>query len=248
MRSSPSRPDPLSPGRHGFAHRGVHRAPSLPENSLTAFAAALEIDAGIECDVRLTHDDQLVVFHDRDALRLCDNPAVIGRSTLADLGHLRLGNGPIPTLSSVFALVDGRVPILVEAKVDDDLWRFGPALLKAVGAYRGRLGVMSFDPRLPRWLKINRPSIRRGLVMKGNSSAFRRWTAMRLADPDFLAVETTALGASWLARARRRIPVYSWTVKTREQRTLAARFADASIWEGVGSFDDPGGPGHHGRP
>ena len=66
MRSSqsaldPRRRDPLDPGPQGFAHRGVHRAPAFPENSLTAFAAALEINAGIECDVRLTADDQLLV-------------------------------------------------------------------------------------------------------------------------------------------------------------------------------------------
>ena len=234
MRSSPSAPDPLSPGRHGFAHRGVHRAPALPENSLTAFAAALEIGAGIECDIRLTKDDQLVIFHDSDARRLCGDPAVIGQSTLAELTHLRLGERPIPTLASLFALVDGRVPLLIEAKVDDDLWRFGPALLKAVEGYRGRFGVMSFDPRLARWLRTNRPSIRRGLVMRGNLSWLKRWSAMRLADPDFLAVETTALGTSWLVRIRKRMPVYSWTVKTRDQRSLAAQFADASIWEADG--------------
>ena len=234
MRSSRSAPDPLAPGPHGFAHRGVHRPDVIRENTLIAFAAALEIGAGIECDVRLTKDDQLVVFHDSDGRRLCDDPAVIGKSTLAQLVHLRVGDQPIPTLAELFAMVDGRVPLLIEAKVDGDLWRFGPALLREVDNYRGRFGVMSFDPRLARWLRTNRPSIRRGLVMKGNLAAFRRWSAMRLADPDFLAVETTALGAPWLARIRQRMPVYSWTVKTREFRALAARHADASIWEADG--------------
>lgn len=234
MRSSRFAPDPLAPGPHGFAHRGVHRPDVIGENTLTAFAAALEIGAGIECDVRLTKDDQLVVFHDSDGSRLCADPALIGASTLAELAHLRVGDQPIPTLANLFALVDGRVPLLIEAKVDGDLWRFGAALLRAVDSYHGRFGVMSFDPRLIRWLRTNRPSIRRGLVMKGNLTAFRRWSAMRLADPDFLTVETTALEAPWLVRVRRRMPVYSWTVKTRELRTLAARHADASIWEADG--------------
>ena len=234
MRSSPSAPDPLGPGPHGFAHRGVHRADVIRENTLTAFAAALEIGAGIECDVRLTRDDQLVVFHDADGQRLCGDPAVIGQSTLAQLAQLRVGDQPIPMLSNLLALLDGQVPLLIEAKLDNDLWRFGPALLKALDGYGTRVGVMSFDPRLARWLRTNQPAIRRGLVMKGNLSAFRRWSAMRLADPDFLAVETTALGTAWLARIRQRMPVYSWTVKTRALRTLAARHADASIWEADG--------------
>jgi len=234
MRSSRSAPDPLDPGPHGFAHRGVHRAPAIPENSLTAFAAALEINAGIECDVRLTADDEVLVFHDRDGRRLCDDPAVIGESSLAQLAHLRLGTAPIPTLGQMLALVGGRVPILIEAKVERDRWRLGPALLKALDGYAGRFGVMSFDPGLMRWLKTNRPAIRRGLVIADRLSPLRRWIALRLADPDFLAVDVAALDKPWVTRLRARIPVYSWTIKTRDQRTLAARFADAAIWEADG--------------
>ncbi|MDP9086279.1 MAG: glycerophosphodiester phosphodiesterase [Pseudomonadota bacterium] len=234
MRSSRSAPDPLHPGPHGFAHRGVHRAPTIPENSLTAFAAALEINAGIECDVRLTADDEVLVFHDRDARRLCNDPAVIGDSSLAQLAHLRVGTMPIPTLRGMLALVTGRVPILIEAKVECDLRRFGPALLKALDGYAGYFGVMSFDPRLARWLKTRRPEIRRGLVIRDNLSPPERGIAMLLADPDFLAVDVAALGKAWVTRARRRIPVYSWTIKSRQQRSFAARFADASIWEADG--------------
>src|SRR5688572_14072756 len=88
MRSSRSvpdkpAPDPLDPGPAGFAHRGLHDGATFIENSLIAFAAALERGAGIECDLRLTADDEVVVFHDADALRLCGSHAVIARSTLA---------------------------------------------------------------------------------------------------------------------------------------------------------------------
>ena len=88
--------DPLDPGPAGFAHRGLHYGSGFPENSLLAFAAALELGAGIECDLRLTADNQIVVFHDEDAWRMCASPMVIGRSTLAELGRLRLGEGADP--------------------------------------------------------------------------------------------------------------------------------------------------------
>ena len=91
MRSSRSSPDPLDPGRNGFAHRGLHRAPGIVENTLVSFAASLEAGAGIECDLRLTADNQILVFHDADAVRLCGSPDVIGQSTVAQLAHLKLG-------------------------------------------------------------------------------------------------------------------------------------------------------------
>ena len=234
MRSSRSVADPLDPGPAGFAHRGLHYGAQFPENSLIAFAAALELGAGIECDLRLTADDQIVVFHDADAWRMCSTPLRIGRSSLEQLGRLRLGEGPIPTLSSLLSMVAGRVPLLLEVKVDGDIWRWTPALRAALADYEGPVGVMSFDARLPRLLKTNLPSIRRGLVVRDRTRPLRRWLAMRLASPDFLAVERTALGRRWVATARERIPVYSWTIRTHAEREQARVHADALIWEADG--------------
>src|SRR5690348_7456037 len=112
MRSSRSGPDPLDPGPAGFTHRGLHHGPGFPENSLAAFAAALELGAGIECDLRLTADNQIVVFHDADARRICASPLEIGQSSLSDLSRLRVGAHPIPTLRSLFELVVGKAPLL----------------------------------------------------------------------------------------------------------------------------------------
>ena len=234
MRSSPSDPDPLDPGPKGFAHRGLHYGAGFPENSLLAFAAALELGAGIECDLRLTADDQILVFHDRETWRMCSSHLMIGRSTHAELSCLRVGDGPIPTLESLLSLVDGRVPLLLEVKVDNDLWRWMPALKRALRKYRGRHGVMSFDPRISRLLKTNHPRVRRGLIIKDDVSLLRRRMALSLADPQFLAVERTALGKSWVAKERERIPVYSWTIRGPQQRAQAQVHADALIWEADG--------------
>ena len=234
MRSSRSKPDPLDPGPAGFAHRGLHLGSGIPENSLTAFAGALGAGAGIECDLRLTADNQIVVFHDPDGQRMCQDPARIGRSTLHELSNLRVGEHPIPTLQSLLSLIDGRVPLLLEVKVGKDIWRWAPALARALAGYRGRLGVMSFDPRISRLMKVNMPDVRRGLVIRDSLSTARRHGAIWLADPQFVAVDRAALGKRWVARLRERMPVYSWTVRTPEQRAQAAVHADALIWEADG--------------
>jgi glycerophosphoryl diester phosphodiesterase len=239
MRSSRSVPDPrgsdpLWPGPAGFTHRGLHRGSDFPENSLVAFAAALEAGAGIECDLRLTADDRIIVFHDADAKRMCGSTMRIGSSRLAELGRLRLGDGPIPTLESLLQLVGGRVPLLLEIKVEDDIWRWASALGRALAGYDGPFGVMSFDARLPRLVKTNLPNVRRGLVVRDRLPAWKRRLALWLADPQFLAVETAALGKPWVERARRRLPVYTWTVRNAGQRRQASVHADAAIWENDG--------------
>jgi glycerophosphoryl diester phosphodiesterase len=234
MRSSPSKADPLDPGPAGFAHRGLHYGPGFPENGFVAFAAALETGAGIECDLRLTADNQIVVFHDADAMRICGSPLAIGQSSWHELSRLSVGEHPMPTLQSLLTLVAERVPLLLEVKVERDIWRWGPALAAALGAYRGPFGVMSFDPRIPRLMKTNLPYVRRGLVIRDELPPLRRRVAMWLADPQFIAVEWTALGKDWLADVRRRMPVYSWTIRSEAERAQAAVHADALIWEGDG--------------
>jgi hypothetical protein len=93
---------------------------------------------------------------------------------------------------------------------------------------------MSFDPRLSRLLKTNWPTARRGLVVSDRLSPLKRWLAMRLADPDFLAVDKETLGKPWVARARERMPVYTWTIRTADERSQARVQADALIWEADG--------------
>ena len=234
MPSSRSAADPLDPGPKGFAHRGLHHGSAFPENSLIAFAAALEAGAGIECDLRLTADNEIVVFHDSDAWRICASPAVIGRSTWADLSRLRVGEDPLPTLRSLLEMVGGRVPLLLEVKVKGDIWRWVPGLRRVLSSYGGAYGVMSFDPRLSRLLKTNMPEVRRGLVMRATLSKLRREFYLWLADPQFVAVDRAALGGAWIEALRRRLPVYSWTIRNETERAQAEVHADALIWEGNG--------------
>jgi len=234
MRSSPSGPDPLEPGPAGFAHRGLHYGPGFPENSLIAFAGALEMGAGIECDLRLTADSRVLVFHDADAWRMCASPLKIGKATFGELSRLSVGEHPIPTLESLLALVGGRVPMLLEVKVEGDIWRWLPALASTLAGYTGPFGVMSFDPRISRLLKTNMPDVRRGLVIRDSLSAPRRRIAIWLADPQFVAVDKASLGKPWVARLRERMPVYSWTIRTAAERGQAQVQADALIWEADG--------------
>ena len=239
MRSSPSGPDPratdpLWPGPAGFAHRGLHYGSGFPENSLLAFAAALERDAGIECDLRLTADDRIIVFHDADAWRMCASALRIAKSSFQDVSRLRVGEHPIPTVESLLSFVAGRVPLLLEIKVDRDVWRWVPALKRCLAGYDGPFGVMSFDPRVLRLLKTNLPEVRRGFLINADLPPLRRRLYRRFADPHFLAVERPLLDQSWVSRMRRHMPVYAWTIRTPAERAQAEVHTDALIWEGDG--------------
>ena len=114
-----------------IAHRGD--VTSAPENTLPAFRSAYERGAdGIELDVRLTRDRQLVVFHDRTLKRTGGRRAMVSNVTLDEVRALDVGGWfaqefhgeQAPTLDEVFELLPRDYLINVEMKAVIDNMRF----------------------------------------------------------------------------------------------------------------------------
>lgn len=153
-----------------FAHRGLFNNESeAPENSLAAFRKAVEAGYGIEMDVQLTKDDKLVVFHDATLKRMCGREGNVWDHTLEELQTFTLGKSKetIPAFEDVLRLVNGKVPLIVEYKMDRPLTRvceLGDQLLQE---YQGIYCVESFHPFALIWYKKNRPNVMRG-QLSGN--------------------------------------------------------------------------------
>lgn len=107
-----------------IAHRG--HVSAAPENTLSAFQGALAAGAdGIELDVRLTRDGQLVVFHDRQLDRTSNGHGLVDHHILADIRSLDVGSWfshrfrgeAAPTLDQVFEALPQDYLINVEMKV-----------------------------------------------------------------------------------------------------------------------------------
>ena len=58
-----------APFRASYAHRGLHGM-GVPENSLLAFRGAVEAGYGIELDLQLSRDGEVMVFHDYNLDRM----------------------------------------------------------------------------------------------------------------------------------------------------------------------------------
>jgi len=148
-----------------FAHRGLFSADqSVPENSLPAFRAAVEADYGVELDVQLTRDKQVVVFHDDDLKRACGVAARVDAYSFEELQtHSLFGTTEkIPLFTDVLKTIDGKIPMIVELKSGGDWKALCPKTLALLTAYKGDYCVESFHPSLVRWFYRNAPGILRG--------------------------------------------------------------------------------------
>ena len=109
-----------------LAHRGL--SASYPENTLIAFQEAAKLDCwGVEFDVHLTKDNQLVVIHDESIKRTSNGTGFVKDLTLAELKTYDFGswfdskfaNQQIPTLAEVLEIFkDTQHHINIEIKSD----------------------------------------------------------------------------------------------------------------------------------
>lgn len=95
-----------------FAHRGF--SGKYPENTMLAFKKAVELGVdGIELDVHLSKDHELVIIHDEAVDRTTDGTGLVADFTLEQLKALDAsasyrgvyGKNEIPTLREYFELV-----------------------------------------------------------------------------------------------------------------------------------------------
>lgn len=109
-----------------YAHRGC--SGTYPENTLAAFRAAAELPiTGVEIDVHLTIDDEIVVIHDEKVNRTTNGKGYVKDMTLSEVRKLDAGSWfsevwageKIPTLDEVFDIFENTDHRLnIELKTD----------------------------------------------------------------------------------------------------------------------------------
>jgi glycerophosphoryl diester phosphodiesterase len=233
------------------AHRGLHdRARGIVENMPAAAQAAVDGNFAIECDIQLTADGEAMVHHDDALGRLTEGSGPLLGKTAAELKAVSFKDTPerMMSLGDLCALVGGRVPLVIELKshFDGDR-RLVRRMAEVLASYAGPAAGMSFDPdqvlalrellpKLPRGITAERtyeeadwpdasPAQRRGMLHLRHAFRTR---------PHFVAywVDDLPAPAPWIARHIFGLPLLTWTVRTKEQRERATRYADQMIFEG----------------
>ncbi|RNE50012.1 glycerophosphodiester phosphodiesterase [Corynebacterium alimapuense] len=206
-----------------IAHRGY--SARYPELTPIAFEKALALPIhGIECDIRLTLDGEVVVVHDPIIDRVANGRGRVSAMTLAQLRKYNFGTPDNPqtilTLRELLAMVTAQNDkhIYIETKHPMRYGRMLEEQLVRVLQYQDliddpRIHVISFSPAAIMRMRTLAPGIDRIHLRR----KIERW----LNPVDTHPGEPTGLGLS-VMRARRHpelvsshnLPTYMWTVNT----------------------------------
>lgn len=239
-----------------IAHRGLHDASKgVIENSISAARAAIAAGFGVECDVQLTADGELVVFHDDMLERLTAGSGAVATHKSSELRRLRLRGGAdaIPSFSEFLAAIGGRTPIVVEIKsaFDGDT-AAAQRTAQALARYDGPVAIESFDPDQIAFLRARAAALgiaHRPLGIVGEAQYSEAdWPQLTAAQreeltqflhykrtlPDFLSWNMRDLpnAIPLLLRDALGIPVTAWTVRTPEMAARAREWTDQIVFEG----------------
>jgi glycerophosphoryl diester phosphodiesterase len=142
-----NRPDDLI-----IAHRG--ESSDAPENTLAAINLAWEREVkSVEIDIQLTSDNEIVVIHDYDTLRISGEKKIIKNTSLKELKLLDAGSHksrkwkgePIPTLNEVLITVPEHGRLIIEIKSDERILGKLKNDLARSGLRNSQIEIISFN-------------------------------------------------------------------------------------------------------
>ncbi len=230
-----------------YAHRGLHDNKSnAPENSLRAFALAVEKGYGIELDVQLTKDKIPVILHDYNLKRACNVDYKISEHNYEELADFRLfeSEEKIPTLQEALAVVGGKVPLIIELKIPWKAEKICSVVSGMLRDYKGIYCIESFNPLGLRWYRVNEPKVVRGQLstdflrdkIEGNKFQYFILKHLLLnfyTKPDFIAYHHIyKKGLSFiLCRTLYRAKTAAWTIQSKQDYEENQKYFELFIFD-----------------
>ena len=138
-----------------IAHRG--ESFDAPENTLASVNLAWERNIkSVEIDIHLTQDNEIVVIHDDNTLRISGIKKIISSSNLKELKQLDAGsfkdkkwkNERIPTLSEVLSTIPSDGKLIIEIKSNDKILSKLGDELKVSGLRSSQIEIIAFDKKV----------------------------------------------------------------------------------------------------
>lgn len=207
-----------------MGHRGSPT--QITENTLSSFQKAIDqgVD-GLELDIRLSKDKQIVIFHDADLKRLSNRTEKINQLSLTELQTIELHKKEnqkeeayVPSLNDLVPLLNQIKVLNIEIKSDAFLKEHSilSPLIKFLNKHKldDKCIISSFNPLILMKLRIARPQTTIGFLYN-RKKVFHGWDNMiwmLRVQPENLHIHYSLLDywiVSWARKKGMRINTYT---------------------------------------
>ena len=201
-----------------IGHRGAKGYE--PENTLLSFQKAMDLEVdGIELDVHLSADGELMVIHDATIDRTANGNGVVKELSLRELKAFRIEEEwEIPTLTEVFDLVNRKCFLNIELKTYETAEKVVTLIEKYVSEKDWQYSdflVSSFDWNAVRQVAFLNPKIPIGVITGTDlelAFAFAKFIQAKSIHPHFhLLNQENTIGMQ-----EKGFKIFPWTVNEQE--------------------------------
>ena len=212
-----------------IGHRGSPNI--ITENTIPSFEKAiLQGVDGLEFDIRLSKDNQIVIFHDKDLKRLSRRTEKIEKLSLAELQTVELKKQKNQTDEVYIPSLNELVPLLARVKmfnieIKSDSLLHGHRIIKPLIEFLDKHHlddkciVSSFNPLILMKLRLKRPDTIIGFLYNKNR-LFHSWDNMiwmLRVHPDNLHIHYSMLDSWAVSWARKRgMRINSYTINNKK--------------------------------
>lgn len=223
-----------------IAHRGLHDGFEIPENSMLAFQKAVEKNYGIELDITISKDNEIIVFHDDTLNRLCNVNGNIEDFEYSFLKKLKLYETKehIPLFREVLDLTKNKVPLIIEIKKHKNIGILETKLCELLNNYAGEYYICSFEKDILTWFKKNKPNLKRGLIFETNIKKFQKYNKILFlykyfkTKPDFISLDYRLLDSSiYEFCIKNNLFLLSWTINSKKKYKKIREKVSSIIFE-----------------
>lgn len=228
-----------------FAHRGF--SGKYPENTMIAFQKAVEIGVdGIELDVHLTSDNEIVIIHDEDIKRTCNGEGLVRDMTYAELSKFDAsakfvgvyGFNGIPTLREYFELVKD-TDVITNIELKTGVYEYPTIEKRVIDLIKefnleDKIILSSFNHFTVKRCEEIAPEIKRGFLCESWLIGYGKYTAennVQCCHPYFRSLSQDVIDEMHSAGCE----INTWTVNEYEDIERLAQMGVDSL---IGNFPD----------
>lgn len=227
-----------------FAHRGLHTLDrKVPENSLLSYLKAMDKGYGIELDINVLKDGNVICLHDNNFRRMCNINKNVNEVNYEDIKDYKLynTNESIPLLKEALKLINGKVPLLIELKPFGNYKLLCEKFIETMKDYKGIYAIHSFNPFVLKWFKKYYPNIIRGQIseyFKKDKMNFIQKFVLKhmffnfITKPDFINYGIHDIPNKMLDKYQRKgVMVICYAARSQKELDLAKKYYSNAVFE-----------------